>query len=67
MKDSTNFLGGGQAVDADVNHHGARLDEFACHKGRLPHGGHQDIALASHRRQVARPRMANGQRSMLMK
>src|SRR5260370_21379944 len=58
--------GVGDAVDADVNDGGAGADPFGFHVGGFAHGGDEDITAAHRARQIARLRMANGDRSIGM-
>ncbi len=52
----------GHRVDPDVDHDGPGLDELRRDEGRSADGGHQDVRRARHRRQIPRPRVADGHR-----
>ena len=52
------------AVDADVDHHRAGLDELARHQRRLADRGDQDVRLAADRGEVAGARVARRHRGV---
>ena len=59
------FAGGGAAIDADIDHHGAGIDPFTADELRLPIAA-TSIGASDLGRQIARARMADGERGVAL-
>ena len=53
-------VGARQAVDADIDHGGARLDPVAAHHFRLADGGVDQVGAGAQLCEIARARMRDG-------